>query len=346
MHAHARWFGCSRGSARAGPAAGGVSPRASSSRRSAPAEIASTTSLTVPPSRARIALSPRARGHGAVAAARAQRPVEAAVGRGDQPLADERSAIGRGTRERVARVKQASAPAFAPRDQRVRVRAATGGRHRRSARRCASRRAVAGAAAKARRRAGSARDIDRAHAVDQAMVSLGDERPAPVLKPVQQHSLPQRAPRDPSGARRSRRTTRATRRRRPGWEGRLAHLRRDVETRRRLPVRPRQVARARPRELFAVARQQIHPPRPSARARVRCPACRLLAAGRTPSTAPKCIVAPSSACSRSRNIVSSALSCSPISLTLSPRPLHLPNADSPRVPMASERHGRRSAYSR
>jgi hypothetical protein len=102
-------------------------------------------------------------------------------------------------------------------------------------------------------------DVDRAHAVDEAVMGLGGERPASFGEAVEQHGFPQRAP-----------TVQPVRQEiaeplaQLGVAARMgqrcvAHLRRDVEVRCRLPRGPRHSADARTGELLAVARQQLQP---------------------------------------------------------------------------------------
>ena len=182
-------------------------------------------------------------------------------------------------------------------------------------------------------------DVDRAHAVDEAVVGLGGQGPATALQSVQQHDLPQR----PASVQPVREEVGepfvelgvATRRGQRCVADVVGH----VEALRGLPRRPRQMRRARPREPHAIARQLVQAPgHVLAHARhVRCAALR--GVGSNTIAAPKCIVAPSSASSRLRNIVSSGLSCSPMSLILSPRLGPFADVDRCRGPRHQRRHG-------
>jgi hypothetical protein len=192
--------------------------------------------------------------HGGEAARGAQPAVEAGLRRADQLLVDRQVGDRNGARERVAGVQEQAGTGARALEQQVgvepRVDGVVGARD--------GDRPVRGRAAPRRARLGvqqDAADVDRPHAVDQAMVRLGGQRPAAAGEAVEQDHLPQRPAavdpvREEVGEPLLQLGIAAGRR-----ERRVADVVGDGEVRHRLPVRPGQVSRARAREAHAVARQ-------------------------------------------------------------------------------------------
>ncbi len=199
------------------PAAGSGSPRCSNRRRRPPAVAASTTSLTVPP-RERLITFRSSSGHldHGQRASRADRLVEARCRGGDQLITDEHLDQGAGATQRLAARGRGESTTSTPAPSDVRGRARGTGpeaddaaapastgtcascrpsdRGRGVAGRLAGVRAVVGRTARGvwlRVEDGLA-DVDRADAVDHAVMGLAHHRPAPIGE-LEHHDLPERA---------------------------------------------------------------------------------------------------------------------------------------------------------
>ena len=176
------------------PAAGGSRRARRSSSRSPPVHDASTTSLTVPP-RARLTALTSSSGTSQTAkpAVLAERGVDARMRRGDELVAHEQLDEAARPRARVGRAARMARQADARlgRRQRGRRRAPQLG-----ARACWTGCGGSGARRRRRRAVEQHRaDVDRADAVDHAVVGLGHERPAPAGEALEQDDAPQRAAR-------------------------------------------------------------------------------------------------------------------------------------------------------
>ena len=159
------------------PRAGGISSRASRSRRSPAVTSASTTSLTVPPSASRIART-RSSSTWATASRRCSPSGTLRLVCG--------AAASSSRRARSTRPRAPSSPTRA-------------GSVARPASSCRTPSRGGGGGSGARQGGGDGARVEHhgrrvagADAVDQAVVGLGGERPAPVLEPLEQHAAPQR----------------------------------------------------------------------------------------------------------------------------------------------------------